>query len=151
MTHQAVQLGFLPRLRILQTSAQEMGQVYIPFVNIALAIAVAAVILIFQSSNALGSAYGIAVTGTMLITDFSAIAVAIYVWKWQPLRAVVGASFYSYGCSLFGANTLKLFDGGWFPLMLSIGMILIMTTWHRGISMLEAVGQQMTTYTGVYC
>ncbi|BCA64759.1 putative potassium transport system protein kup [Fluviibacter phosphoraccumulans] len=146
MTHQAVQLGFLPRLRILQTSAQEMGQVYIPFVNIALAIAVAAVILIFQSSNALGSAYGIAVTGTMLITDFLAIAVAIYVWKWQPLRAVVGASFFILmDAVFFGANTLKLFDGGWFPLMLSIGMILIMTTWHRGISMLEAVGQQMTT------
>lgn len=145
MTHQAVQLGFLPRHRILQTSAEEIGQIYVPFVNACLAIAVGAVILIFQSSNALGSAYGIAVTGTMLITDFLAIAVAITVWKWHPLRAVLGASlFILMDVTFFSANSMKLFDGGWVPILLSIGMILIMTTWHRGVLMLEAVVQQMT-------
>lgn len=146
MTHQAIQLGFLPRLRILQTSAQEIGQIYVPFVNALLALAVGAVILIFQSSNALGSAYGIAVTGTMLITDFLAIAVAIMVWKWQPWRAALGAAlFIVMDATFFSANSLKLFDGGWFPIMLSIGMILIMTTWYRGISMLETIGQQLAT------
>ena len=146
MTHQAVQLGFLPRLRILQTSAQEIGQIYLPFVNAFLAMAVTAVILIFQSSNALGSAYGIAVTGTMLITDFLAIAVAITVWKWQPLRAVLGASFFILiDAIFFSANTLKFFDGGWFPLLLSIGMILIMTTWHRGMTILESTTQLTAT------
>ena len=146
MTHQAIHLGFLPRMRVAQTSAQEIGQIYVSFVNALLAVAVAAVILIFQSSTALGSAYGIAVTGTMLITDFLAMAVAITVWKWHPLRAVLGASlFILIDTVFFSANTLKLFDGGWFPLMLSVGMILIMTTWHRGITMLRAAIQKTAT------
>ena len=145
MTHQAVQLGFLPRLRILQTSAREIGQIYVPFVNASLAIMVGAVILTFKSSNALASAYGIAVTGTMLITDFLAIAVAINVWKWHPLRAVLGAAtFVLMDSVFFSANTLKLFDGGWFPIMLSLVMIVVMTTWYRGMSMLEAVNQQLS-------
>ena len=146
MTRQAVQLGFLPRLRILQTAADEIGQIYLPFVNGVLALSVAAVILIFQSSNALGSAYGIAVTGTMLITDFLAIAVAIHIWKWQPLRAFFGAAFFILMDGIFfSANTLKLLDGGWFPIMLSILMIIIMTTWYRGMRLLESKSQEMTS------
>src|SRR5574343_1189961 len=146
MTRQAIQLGFLPRLRILQTSADEIGQIYLPFVNSVLALSVAAVILIFQSSNALGSAYGIAVTGTMLINDFLAIAVAIHLWKWQPLRAFLGAAFFILMDSVFfSANTLKLFDGGWFPILLSILMIIIMTTWYRGIQLVEAASQEMSS------
>lgn len=146
MTRQAIQLGFLPRLRILQTSADEIGQIYLPFINSILAISVAAVILIFQSSNALGSAYGIAVTGTMLITDFLAIAVAIHVWKWQPARAFLGAAFFILMDGVFfSANTLKLFDGGWFPIMLSIIMIITMTTWYRGIQLVEAASQEMSS------
>ena len=146
MTRQAIQLGFLPRLRILQTSADEIGQIYLPFVNIVLALSVAAVILIFQSSNALGSAYGIAVTGTMLITDFLAIAVAITVWKWHPLRAVLGAAFFILiDVVFFSANTLKLLDGGWFPIMLSIIMIIAMTTWYRGIQVVNEASQEMSS------
>lgn len=146
MTRQAIQLGFLPRLRILQTSADEIGQIYLPFVNIVLALSVAAVILIFQSSNALGSAYGIAVTGTMLITDFLAIAVAITVWKWHPLRAVLGAAFFILiDVVFFSANTLKLLDGGWFPIMLSIIMIIAMTTWYRGIQLVNEASQEMSS------
>lgn len=145
MTRQAIQLGFLPRLRILQTSADEIGQIYLPFVNSVLAISVAAVILMFQSSNALGSAYGIAVTGTMLITDFLAIAVAIIAWRWQPWRAVLGATFFILMDAIFfSANTLKFFDGGWFPLLLSIGMIIIMTTWHSGYAMAEIRVRSLT-------
>lgn len=146
MTRQAIQLGFLPRLRILQTSADEIGQIYLPFVNSVLALSVGAVILMFQSSNALGSAYGIAVTGTMLITDFLAIAVAIHLWKWQPLRAFLGAAFFILMDSVFfSANTLKLFDGGWFPILLSIVMIIIMTTWYSGIQLVEAASQEMSS------
>ena len=146
MTRQAIQLGFLPRLRILQTSAEEIGQIYLPFVNSVLALSVAAVILIFQSSNALGSAYGIAVTGTMLITDFLAIAVAIHVWKWQPIRAFLGAAFFILMDTVFfSANTLKLFDGGWFPILLSILMIIIMTSWHRGAQLIESKSQEMSS------
>lgn len=145
MTRQAVQLGFLPRLRILQTAADEIGQIYLPFVNSVLALSVAAVILIFQSSNALGSAYGIAVTGTMLITDFLAIAVAIKVWRWHPLRALLGAvSFILMDAVFFGANTLKLLDGGWFPILLSLIMIFIMTTWYRGYKLAESKVRSLT-------
>ncbi len=113
--------------------------------NSVLALSVGAVILIFQSSNALGSAYGIAVTGTMLITDFLAIAVAIIAWKWQPWRAVLGATFFIViDAVFFSANTLKLFDGGWFPLLLSIGMIIIMTTWHSGYLIAEKRVRNLT-------
>ncbi len=139
MTRQAWQLGFLPHMRISQTSAESHGQIYVPIVNAFLAIFVVAVILVFQSSSALGSAYGIAVTGTMLITDFLAIVAVINIWRWQPWRAILGASaFIVIDAIFFSANTLKLFDGGWLPLALSLVMIIIMTTWHRGrITLIE--------------
>lgn len=145
MTRQAFHLGFLPRLRVKQTSADEIGQIYLPFVNVALAVSVGAVIMIFQSSNALGSAYGIAVTGTMLITDFLAIAVSITVWRWHPLRAFLGAAFFILiDAVFFGANTLKLLDGGWFPILLSLIMIFTMTTWYRGYVLAEAKVKSLT-------
>jgi len=138
MTRQAIQLGFLPRMQILQTSAHEIGQIYLPFVNYLLAIAVVGVILIFQTSNALASAYGIAVTGTMLITDFLAIAVAIKVWNWQPWRAILGAlAFIVIDAVFFSANTLKFIDGGWMPVLLSLLMVAIMSTWNRGKLFIE--------------
>lgn len=133
MTRQAWQLGFLPHLKIAQTSAESLGQIYVPIVNTLLAVFVVAVILIFQSSSALGSAYGIAVTGTMLITDFLAIVAVINIWRWPTWRAILGAStFIIIDTVFFASNTLKLFDGGWLPLLLSLGMIIIMTTWNRG-------------------
>ncbi len=133
MTRQAWQLGFLPHMRISQTSAESHGQIYVPIINALLAVFVVSVILIFQSSSALGSAYGIAVTGTMLITDFLAIVAVINIWRWQAWRAILGASaFIVIDSIFFSANTLKIFDGGWLPLVLSLGMIIIMTTWHRG-------------------
>ncbi len=133
MTRQAWQLGFLPHMSISQTSAESHGQIYVPIVNALLAFFVVAVILIFQSSNALGSAYGIAVTGTMLITDFLAIVAVINIWRWQTWRAILGAStFIVIDGIFFSANSLKIYEGGWLPLVLSLGMIIIMTTWHRG-------------------
>ncbi len=138
MTRQAIQLGFMPRIQILQTSAEEIGQIYLPFVNYLLAIAVVGVILIFQTSNSLASAYGIAVTGTMLITDFLAITVAIKVWNWQPWRAVLGASgFIVVDTIFFSANTMKFIDGGWMPILLSLLMITIMATWNTGRLFIE--------------
>jgi KUP system potassium uptake protein len=146
MTRQAMQLGFLPRVRILQTSVEEIGQIYVPIVNALLAIMVVAVILVFQSSNALGSAYGIAVTGTMLITDFLAISVAIRVWHWQPWRALLGASaFIMIDLVFFSANTLKLLEGGWLPIILSGIMLSIMTTWHRGQLTIATLAQNLET------
>ncbi len=133
MTRQAIQLGFLPRVQILQTSVDEVGQIYLPLVNYLLAIAVVGVILIFQTSNALASAYGIAVTGTMLITDFLAISVAIKIWHWKPWRAILGAlSFVLIDTVFFSANTLKFMDGGWMPILLSLMMATVMSTWNRG-------------------
>ncbi len=133
MTRQAIQLGFLPRFQILQTSVDEVGQIYLPVVNYFLAVAVIGVILIFQTSNALASAYGIAVTGTMLITDFLAISVAIKIWHWQPWRAILGAlAFVLIDTVFFSANTLKFMDGGWMPVLLSLLMITVMSTWNRG-------------------
>lgn len=133
MTRQAIQLGFIPRVKILQTSASEVGQIYLPMVNFMLAIGVIAVILIFKSSNALGSAYGIAVTGTMLITDFLAIAVATKLWGWSKLRAILGALvFIIIDFVFFSSNALKFLDGGWLPISISIFMLVIMTTWFRG-------------------
>lgn len=120
-------------MKILQTSASEVGQIYLPMVNFMLAIGVIAVILIFKSSNALGSAYGIAVTGTMLITDFLAIAVATKLWGWSKLRAILGALvFIIIDFVFFSSNALKFLDGGWLPISISIFMLVIMTTWFRG-------------------
>ena len=133
MTRQAIQLGFLPRMNILQTSAQEIGQIYLPMINTLLAIMVITVFLVFQSSNALGSAYGIAVTGTMLITDFLAFSVAILVWKWQAWRAALGVvCFVLIDLIFFSANSLKIMQGGWLPILLSSLVLVIMTTWNRG-------------------
>ena len=138
MTRQAIRLGFLPRLQILQTSADEIGQIYLPLINYLLAAAVIGVILIFQTSNALGSAYGIAVTGTMLITDFLAISVAIKVWNWQPWRAILGAvAFVIIDSVFFSANVLKFIDGGWMPVLLSMMVLIVLTTWSRGRLIVE--------------
>ena len=141
MTRQAWQLGFLPHMRITQTAADALGQIYVPTVNILLALCVVAVILIFKSSSALGSAYGIAVTGTMLITDFLAIVAVINIWRWKTWQSILGAcTFIVIDSVFFASNTLKLFDGGWLPLALSLVMIVLMTTWHRArVTLLERV------------
>jgi KUP system potassium uptake protein len=139
MTKQAVQLGFLPRLTILHTSVQEIGQVFVPAVNQALLIAVIAAVMGFKSSTALGSAYGIAVTGTMLITTLLTFFVIRYSWKLPWWVCITSTAFFVLiDVTFFSANLLKIVDGGWFPLMIG-GLIFVgMVTWAKGRQLLSA-------------
>jgi len=137
MTRQAIQLGYCPRLAIMHTSENEIGQVYIPWVNWMLLAAVIALVLGFQSSGALASAYGIAVTGTMAIDTVLAAVVFRRIWGWSRLRtgAFLGI-FLAIDLAFFGANTLKVLDGGWFPLALGLIGFTLLTTWKRGRELL---------------
>src|SRR5271170_2207362 len=133
LTRQAMQLGLMPQLDVFQTSAQARGQIYIPQVNWLLLAAVVALVLAFRSSSALASAYGFAVTGTMTVTTVLAAAVMRGVWRWRwPTIALVLAPIMTVDLALFGANSLKIPTGGWFPLAIGIVMFTIMTTWRTG-------------------
>ncbi|KIP13997.1 potassium transporter Kup [Burkholderia ubonensis] len=139
MTKQAMQLGFLPRMNIVYTSGQEMGQIYVPGINWTLLAAVVAAVLGFGSSTALGSAYGIAVTGTMLITTFLTFFVVRYAWHYDWLLCVLAtAFFFAIDAMFFSANLLKIVEGGWFPLAIGTVVFTIMATWGRGWEMLLA-------------
>jgi len=130
---QAIQLGFLPRMPVVHTSNEEIGQIYLPWVNRLLMILVVLVVIGFGSSKALAGAYGIAVTGTMIIDTTLFLIVAWRMWKWNPLVIVgLGLFFLTIDLSFFGANTLKVEDGGWFPLVLGLAVFTILTTWRRG-------------------
>ncbi|HET7593780.1 MAG TPA: potassium transporter Kup [Rhodanobacteraceae bacterium] len=130
---QAVQLGFLPRMPIVHTSNEEVGQIYLPWVNRLLMVLVVLVVLGFGSSQALAGAYGIAVTGTMAIDTVLFVIVAWRMWKWHPLLVLAVLVFFlTIDLSFFGANTLKIQDGGWFPLVLGLAVFAILTTWRRG-------------------
>ena len=138
MTKQAIQLGFLPRMRIMHTSVQEVGQIYVPAVNTALLIAVIAAVVGFRSSTALGAAYGIAVTGTMMITTFLTFYVLRYAWKvnlWATLLAT--GFFLLIDLTFFSANLMKIVDGGWFPLAIGAIVFTGMVTWARGRELLS--------------
>lgn len=133
MTRQAIQLGFLPRMRIIHTSASESGQIYMPAVNWTLLLAVIIVCLAFQSSSALASAYGIAVTGTMLITTILLFFVMRHRWKFSAwLTWSLVAVLAVVDSVLFGSASMKFMQGGWFPIALSVLLILFMTTWKKG-------------------
>jgi len=133
LSRQAIQLGLMPLLDIFQTSTRERGQIYIPQINWLLLIAVHALVLGFQSSSALASAYGFAVTGTMTITTVLAGAVIRGVWRWQwSMVAVVLVPIMTVDLALFGANTLKIPSGAWFPLVIGLIVFTIMTTWRTG-------------------
>jgi KUP system potassium uptake protein len=133
MTKQAIALGLLPRMRILHTSASEIGQIYIPAVNWLQMIVVLLAVVGFGSSDKLAGAYGIAVTATMLATTFLTFFVIRYRWH-LPLALCFGATgfFIAIDISLFSASTLKLFHGGWFPLLLGVILFTVMLTWKRG-------------------
>jgi len=127
LTKQAIDLGWLPEMRIVQTSTHEQGQIYIPAINLALFVMVVLALFLFQSSSALAGAYGIAVTGTMLLTDFLAISAAIFIWRWKTLPVMLVGIFYILiDLVFFTSNSLKFFNGGWFPIGLSILMVLTM-------------------------
>ncbi len=130
---QAVQLGFLPRMPVVHTSNEEVGQIYLPWINRFLMILVVLVVIGFGSSNALAGAYGIAVTGTMAIDTVLFLIVAWRMWKWHPLIILaLGLFFLTIDLAFFGANTLKIEDGGWFPLVLGLAVFAVLTTWRRG-------------------
>lgn len=133
MTKQAISLGFLPRMLIVHTSSKEIGQIYIPAVNWLQLLAVVAAVVGFGSSSHLASAYGIAVTGTMLVTSLLTFFVIRYGWKYNPVLcfAVTGL-FLTIDLGFFSANVLKFLHGGWFPIALGVVMYTVMTTWKRG-------------------
>jgi KUP system potassium uptake protein len=133
LSRQAVQLGFLPRLSIHHTSPDTEGQIYVPVVNWALFVFVALVVVAFGSSARLGSAYGIAVSGTFLTTTVLLLAVARWRWRWRPsLIAVFAAVFLPLEGVFLAANLTKIHQGGWLPLAIGIGLYVLMTTWNRG-------------------
>jgi KUP system potassium uptake protein len=133
LTMQAVQLGFLPRLLIRHTSLTEFGQIYIPAVNWALMFGCIAIVLGFRSSTALAAAYGIAVTSTMVITTILFYIVERDRWKWSPLFIIPLTGFFLIiDLSFFGANIIKIPQGGWFPIIVAIFIFTVMTTWKRG-------------------
>jgi KUP system potassium uptake protein len=133
ITHQAVQLGFLPRLRTLHTSEKAAGQIYIPAVNWGLLIMVIALVFGFRESTNLASAYGIAVTGTMLITTMMLAALIFMVWRWNRLLAAgTIALFLIVDGAYFASNITKIPDGGWFPLVVAAVLFIVLTTWATG-------------------
>jgi KUP system potassium uptake protein len=133
VTQQAVQLGFLPRLKITYTSAKAAGQIYIPQVNWTLLILVVLLVLGFRSSGHLAAAYGIAVTGTMFITTCMLAVLTFAVWKWPPLLAAsVTGVFLLVDGLYFASNMTKIPDGGWFPLLVAAIAFTLLTTWRTG-------------------
>ncbi len=133
VTQQAVQLGYLPRLSIRHTSADERGQVYAPTVNAMLFVAVIAIVLAFRSSTALAAAFGLAVTATMVLTTLMIGYVIFRIWKWNPLWAVpLYAVLLSLDLGLFAASSTKFLAGGWLPVVIAAVLMIIFSTWHRG-------------------
>ncbi len=138
VVRQAILLGYIPRLRILYTNDESKGQIYIPTVNWLLFIVIVIVVLSFQSSGALASAYGVAITGGMLITSTLYMVVARLMWKWHWLPiAVFGLTFYLIEGALFGANLVKVAQGAWLPLAIGAVLVLIFSTWQRGQKLLH--------------
>jgi KUP system potassium uptake protein len=133
VTQQAIQLGFIPRLRITHTSEAAVGQIYIPVINWSLMVMVILLVLVFQTSSNLTAAYGIAVTGAMFIDTCLAVVVLLTLWGWKPWFAIpLLAIFFLVDIAYFGANLTKVPDGGWFPLLVGIIAFTFLTTWARG-------------------
>ncbi|WP_020483321.1 potassium transporter Kup [Methylomonas sp. MK1] len=137
LTRQAIQLGYSPRMNILHTSGDEMGQIYIPAVNWLLMASVFILVAGFKSSTALASAYGLAVTGTMITTTILAFIVISELWRWNKVTSINFLSiFLTLDILYFLANTLKIPEGGWLPLTVGVVLFLIMTTWIKGRELL---------------
>ena len=133
LTQQAVQLGLLPRLRLRQTSAEFAGQIYLPAINWLLLAGVLVLVVQFRTSSAMAAAYGIAVTGTMVITTCLAYLVVRHDWHWsRGLALAVILPFLALDCVFFGANILRVVEGGWVPLAVAAGIGLLVWTWVRG-------------------
>lgn len=138
ITQQAIQLGLMPRLDIRRTSETEKGQIYMPAVNWLLMVAVLFLVATFRNSSALASAYGIAVTGTMVVTVCLAAIVAHALWRWPVWKtALVMGPFFVIDTIFLGANTLKIASGGWLPLLVGAALLALMMTWRRGVTVLK--------------
>jgi len=137
VSRQALQLGFIPRMRVDHTSENQEGQIYLPRVNWILMIGVMAVVLIFQSSSALAGAYGVAITIDFVITTILASFVFTQIWRWHWIKTLaVVMLFLIVDLIFFGANIIKIFDGGWFPVLIGLILIFLMSTWKKGRSLL---------------
>jgi KUP system potassium uptake protein len=139
ITKQAIQLGYLPRMRIDHTSVKETGQIYVPFVNWGLYACIVAAVVLFGSSSALASAYGIAVTIDMLITTTMTFFVIRYAWKYPWMLCIAATGFFFLiDAMFFSANIVKVLDGGWFPLLIGGAMFTLMMTWKQGRALMSA-------------
>jgi len=139
LTRQAVQLGYAPRVDIIHTSTKEIGQIYIPGANWLLMIATIWLVISFKTSSNLAAAYGVAVTSTMMITTLLAYFVTRHIWKWPMwLSLVVTIAFFAVDAAFFGANAVKIAQGGWVPLLIGSLIYLMFTTWKRGREILYA-------------
>ncbi|NEX92004.1 potassium transporter Kup [Caulobacter sp. 17J65-9] len=137
VTQQAVQLGLLPRVTIKRTSETVAGQIFVPQVNVFLMVGVLFLLMTFRTSSAMASAYGIAVTATMVITVLLLFVIARHCWKWPRAGAVaLVAPLLALDVTFLGANSLKIHEGGWFPLALGAGLVLVMWTWSKGTRIL---------------
>jgi KUP system potassium uptake protein len=138
VTKQVIQLGYLPRLQVLHTSVKELGQIYIPFVNWGLFVLIVLAVALFKSSSNLAAAYGIAVCTDMLITTILTFFVIRYSWN-LPLYLCIGATgfFFVVDFAFWASNLMKLFEGGWFPLVIAGGIFLLMITWSDGRRLLN--------------
>ena len=145
LTRQAVQLGYIPRVTIVHTSSTQIGQIYIPEVNWALWLGCLFLVVVYQSSSNLAAAYGIAVTGTMLTTTLLFHTVLCDRWKWPRWRArALTSVFLAVDLAFFSANLIKIREGGWFPILVGIGVYVLMTTWNRGRARLQAIVRENT-------
>jgi KUP system potassium uptake protein len=139
IANQSVQMGFLPRVEICHTSGKAQGQIYVPFTNWTLYVAVVYLVFAFQSSANLGAAYGIAVTGTMTITTVMIAFVIVKLWRWPLVGAIpLIAAFFIIDITYFAANAIKIVQGGWFPLMIALVSFTVLMTWKRGRGLLFA-------------
>jgi len=137
ITKQAIQLGFLPRMTVVQTSARERGQIYLPGINWILLAAVLAAVIGFGSSSRLASAYGVAVTATMLVDTLLTFFVIRFLWKYPLWLCIFATGFFAViDIAFFSATLLKVVDGGWFPLVIGAVMFTVMITWRQGRSLM---------------
>jgi KUP system potassium uptake protein len=139
LARQAVRLGYLPRLSIVHTSERAIGQVYVPAINGLLFVGVVGIVLGFGSSRHLASAYGLAVTGTFVITSVLFLVIARHALGWSARRTVaIGALLLTVDVIFFAASLTKIVDGGWLPLAIALGTFTVLTTWHRGVEIVNA-------------
>lgn len=140
MTSQAIQLGFIPRMKIRHTSDNQIGQIYIPLINWTLFIVVVGLVMIFKSADNLAAAYGIAVTTTMIATTILVWMVMQYFWKWnRVLVSLIIGLFISIDLTFFIANAAKIADGGWFPLLVGGACFFFFITWYQGKQIMESI------------